>query len=120
MSPLDVFTGMPMNETSRSTKTGKAMPKAAEAQAQALWDRAAYDDATIGVRPQILSGAPPAHADRALAWSPDGTALAVSGDDEVTVFDAHGFPPSDYPAAEPDTGVRFRGSTLQGERHGHR
>ena len=28
------------------------------AEAQALWDRAAYDDATIAVHPEMIAGAP--------------------------------------------------------------
>ena len=53
------------------------------AEAQALWDRAAYDDATVAIRPELPAGAPPSHSNPALAWAPDGERLAIGGDDEV-------------------------------------
>jgi len=58
------------------------------AEAQALWDRAAYDDATVAIRPELSTGAPSIQAGATLAWSAGGERLAVGGDDEITVFDA--------------------------------
>ncbi len=60
----------------------------APAEAQALWDRAAYDDTTIAIRPELSSGAPSIQAGATVAWSPDGERLAVGGDDEIAVLDA--------------------------------
>ncbi len=62
--------------------------RGAPAEAQALWDRAAFDDATIAIRPELPAGAPPLHAAPALAWSRDGERLAVGGDGDIVVFDA--------------------------------
>jgi WD40 repeat protein len=55
--------------------------------AQALWDRAAYDDATVAIRPEIPVGAPAGHLGHPLAWSSGGDRIAVGGDSEVAVFD---------------------------------
>jgi WD40 repeat protein len=60
----------------------------ARAEAQALWDRAAYDDATVAVRPELSAGAPSILGAASLAWSPAGDRLAVGGDQEIVIFDA--------------------------------
>ena len=54
--------------------------------AQRLWDRAAYDDAASAVRPEVPSGGPRALGGATLAWSPDGSRIAVGGDDEIVIF----------------------------------
>ncbi len=59
----------------------------ARAEAQALWDRAAYDDAASAVHPEPSAGAPSVLTAAALAWAPSGDRLAVGGDDEIVVFD---------------------------------
>jgi WD40 repeat protein len=59
------------------------------AEAQRLFDRAAYDDSGSAVRPEIPQGAPSLlTGSAALAWSADGARLAIGGDEEIAVFDA--------------------------------
>jgi WD40 repeat protein len=79
----------------------------ANAEAQALWDRAVYDDATLGIRPELSSGAPASHAGRALAWSSDGARLAVGGDDEAVVYDADLHPTLRLRTKEPVLALAF-------------
>jgi WD40 repeat protein len=58
------------------------------AEAQRLWDRAAYDDTTAAIRPELPRGAPVGTVATPIAWSPGGRRLAVAGDGAVVVFDA--------------------------------
>jgi WD40 repeat protein len=66
----------------------EARAEGKRAEAQELFDRAAYDDATVAPRPLVVDGAPYGHTTAAVAWSRGGEYLAVAGDRVVLVFDA--------------------------------
>jgi WD40 repeat protein len=85
----------------------EALAAGHRAEAQALWDRAAYDDATVAIHPEMISGAPPLYAGAALAWSPDGARLAVGGDDSLTLFDAELRPTLRVPTGEAVVALAF-------------
>jgi WD40 repeat protein len=77
------------------------------AEAQALWDRAAYDDATTALRPLLVDGAPEFHAPPVIAWSHGSDRFAVSGDRIVFVFDVSLRPLLRLVARELVTSVAF-------------
>ena len=58
------------------------------AEAQRLWDRAAYDDTTAALRPELPEGGPRSIGGAVIAWAPSGSRFAVGGDEEIAVFDA--------------------------------
>ena len=70
------------------------------AEAQRLWDRAAYDDTTAALRPELPEGAPRAIGGAAIAWAPGGARFAVGGDEEIAVFDADLHPLLRIPTGE--------------------
>ncbi|APR75298.1 Protein kinase [Minicystis rosea] len=54
------------------------------AEAQRLWDRAAYDDASTALHPEVPAGGPRAVSGAVAAW---GTRILVGGDDELMVLE---------------------------------
>jgi WD40 repeat protein len=80
-----------------------------KAEAQRLWDRAAYDDATAALRPELPEGAPRAIGGAALAWAQSGARFAVGGDEEIAVFDAELHPVLRVPTGEGIASLAFAG-----------
>lgn len=77
------------------------------AEAQRLWDRAAYDDATTALRPELPAGAPRALGGAVMAWAPGGARFAVGGDEEIAVFDAELHPLLRIPTGEAVAALAF-------------
>ncbi|MFT3776649.1 MAG: WD40 repeat domain-containing protein [Minicystis sp.] len=76
------------------------------AEAQRLWDRAAYDDSATALRPEAPAGAPRAASGAVMAW---GARIAVGGDDEIAIFDADLVPALRIRTGEAVTAVALAG-----------
>lgn len=79
------------------------------AEAHKLWDRAAYDDASVSIRPELPMGAPRALHGAAVAWAPGGKKLAVGGDEEIAVHDAELRPVLHLRTGQAVTALAFAG-----------
>jgi WD40 repeat protein len=73
--------------------------------AQRLWDRAAFEDANQPIRPEMPHGAPTDAAMTRMAWSPDGSVLALSGIATITVFSKEVKPLERFFAGDPVTAL---------------
>ena len=83
------------------------------AEARRLWDRAAYDDAAVAIRPELASGPPVGAVATVMAWSPSGRRLAVAGDGTVRVFDQALHPELVLYADDVVTALAFSGDERQ-------
>lgn len=77
------------------------------ADAQRLFDRAAYDDSASAIRPEVPTGGPRAIGGGVVAWSRAGARIAIGGDDEITVLDADMAPLLRIPLREAVTALDF-------------
>lgn len=82
------------------------------AEAQRLWDRASYDDASEPLRPEIPALPPRAVGGASVAWSRDGARLAVAGDEEIAVYTADLVPVLRLRPGEAVTALVFAGDLL--------
>ena len=79
------------------------------AEAHRLWDRAAYDDSTTALRPEIADGAPESLLPTTpAAWSPRSDRLAVGGRVEIAIYDASLTPLFRLRTAETAVALAFR------------
>lgn len=84
------------------------------AEAQRLFDRAAYDDAATGIRPEIAGLAPRAVGGACAAWEGGARAprLSIAGDEEIAVLEADLAPVLRIRTGEAVSALAFAGGVI--------